>query len=99
MRRIGHVQETPGDVEVAVLKLTTADHDDLHRRHEQFINERHVFSKTVRSLALCPESHPGQVSASPAPVAGATPVETWMSVVIHKPACACVGTCTPLTED
>ena len=95
MRRIGYIQEAPGEIEVAVLKLTTADHDKLHSLHEKFINNEKVFSKPVTSLTLYPDSHQNAVAGA---VAKTPEPETWMSVVIHKPACACVGTCTPLKD-
>jgi len=103
MRRIRHVQETPGDIEVAVLKLTTAEHDELHRGPKQFVNnhKEHFFGENVdvREVVLNPKSHPKPISGSTASAStAATPqTETWMSVIIHHPACACVGTCMPIT--
>ncbi len=95
MRRICHVQETPGDVEAVVLNLTTEEHDDLHRRHEKFVNDNKVFTTQVKSIVLRPEPHPKPASPTPVP-ASAPSMETWMVLVVHRPACTCVGTCTPL---
>lgn len=99
MRRIGHVQETPGDVEVVVLKLTTGEHEELHRGALDYVNlhQEHFFGKKVKKVVLSPESHPPSPSGGLAPAVAAS-TETWMVLVAHRPACTCAGTCTPLKE-
>jgi len=101
MRRISHVQETPGDIEVAVVKLTTAEHDELHRGPKEFVNnnKKHFFGESVevREVVLNPKSHAKPVSGSAPPTRTAATTETWICSVIHHPACACVGTCMPIT--
>ena len=104
MRRIGHVQETANDIEVVVLKLSDADHDELHRGPKEFVNKHRdqIFGKTVNSVVLSPTSHPKPPSASTVPTnktaTRAATSETWMSVIIHRPACTCAGTCTLIKE-
>lgn len=96
MRRIGYVHETQADPEVAVLKLSTKEHDDLHKRHQDFVNEQPIFpGKKVKSVELRPESH---ATAATATAAATAPAETWMTVIMHYPSCRCVATCTPIQE-
>ncbi len=97
MRRVGHVQEKPGDVEVVVLKLTTEEHEEIHRDALEYVNlhKEHFFGKKVQSVVLSPDSHP-KLDSTVSPLASAPSTETWMVLVAHRPACTCVGTCTPL---
>lgn len=98
MRRICHVQETPGDVEAVVVRLTAVDHDQLQRDPKKFVNnnKEHFFGKQVNSVVLRPPLPEAPASAPSASVGGPPTAEPWLLVVIHHPACTCVGTCTPL---
>jgi len=99
MHKIGHVRETPGELEVAVVKLTTKDHQDLHSRREEFIIKNKIFGEQkVKEVEFRPEKHPDTTPTTTAAANTATEPETWMSVIMHYPSCRCVATCTPIQE-
>lgn len=101
MHRICHVQETPGDVEAVVLKLTSAEHDELHRGPKEFVikYKQRIFGMDVKKVVLCPDSHPEAASTASASTSAPSDLtETWMLLITHRPACTCVGTCSPLKE-
>lgn len=97
MRRICHVQEKPDDVEAVVLELTAEEHEKLHRGALEYVNlhQEHFFGKKVKTVVLRPEVHPTPASPTSVPASAPSTV-AWMVLVVHKPACTCVGTCTQL---
>ena len=86
MHRLTLVQSSPEEAEVAVLRLSNEEHEQLHAQHEGFINHHQVFCKNVRSVTMQHESHPSIVHA------------TWISVIVHYPHCMCVATCIPAQQ-
>jgi len=68
-------------IEVAVLTLSAADHDSLHRNPKVFVNSKKVFRKAVTSMYL--PAHP--------PLRRKNAIYT--VVMSHWPDCNAAGKC------
>lgn len=86
MHRLTLVQSSPEEPEVAVLRLSSEEHQQLHAQREGFLNHHQVFCKNVRGVTMQQESHPGLAHAA------------WISVVVHYPHCMCVAACMPAKQ-
>ena len=73
MHYLAHVQAKPKDPEVAILQLSSKEHDALHHDALGFINANHVFSKQVREVQV-----PTHLQKS-----------TGMAIIVHMPNCTC----------
>jgi hypothetical protein len=80
MHCIAFVQSTPTSPEIAILQLDNNEHSALHKNALQFVNEKQIFRKSVKSVEI----------ASPAKT------QTGLVIMVHLPGCAVAAYCDPI---
>ena len=70
---IALVQATPKDPEVAILRLDEEERENLHKNALAFVNDNHVFRKSVRTVEIAPSAK----------------TEYALVIIVHLPGCAC----------
>jgi hypothetical protein len=72
--------------EIAILELSNEEHSALHKTHEKFVNDNHVFDAHVRKVRF-------ESDVQAETPATATATTTWTSTIRHWPTCNCSGAC------
>jgi hypothetical protein len=75
-----HLQPVPKDLELAVVTLSSEEHERFHRDATQFVNDNNLFPKRVSKVEVLQH----------APSGG-----DWLSIIVHYPHCSCAAACIP----
>jgi hypothetical protein len=77
MHCIALVQSTQTSPEIAILQLDSKEHSALHQNALQFVNEKQIFRKSVKSVEIAPHAK----------------TQIGLAMFVHLPGCACVAYC------
>lgn len=93
MHLIALVKATPTDPEIAILRISNQEHDDLHKDPLGFVNRNRVFGKDISRVDMQP--HPSEETGARRPKASAKAeaASTWLVVIPHLPKCTAVASC------
>jgi len=83
MQTIAFLHPTAKDPEIAILRVTIQEHDQLHKNPLDWVNKNKVFPKPVSSVELLPHA-----STGPNPTGTG-----WIVTFTHYPHCAVIGSC------
>jgi len=81
MMRLSLFETTPTAPEIAILKISGAEHESLHKDGLRWVKDNHVFTRPVKALEL--------IADAPATPAGGE----WTVVVVHLPSCVAKACC------
>jgi hypothetical protein len=85
MHRIAFLHSTPKAPEIAILQISSEEHEELHEDALAFVNKNKVFSKNVASVQILPHAWPATTTGT-----------TWQLVIIHQLSCTAAVACAPL---
>lgn len=92
MHRIALLLPTPTGSEIAILKVSNQEHDDLHKDALGFVNKNKVFCKDVASVDL--QHAPETMSAARAKSGTKqTANSAWIITLSHDPRCPVYASC------
>jgi hypothetical protein len=74
MHCVAVVQSSPREPEIAILKLDSRELKALHKNPLGFVNDNHVFCKSVKRAEIAPRCK----------------TQTGYAMVVHLPKCTCV---------
>ena len=97
MKVLNLLEVTEVGCEIAILKLSSDEHNKLKSNAKKFVNDNHVFGNavSVSDVHLHPDWNAGaSVKSAAAVKSGVQADGSWAAVIVHYPACHCVATCT-----
>jgi hypothetical protein len=83
MQTIAFLHPTANDPEIAILRLSNQEHDDLHKGPKDWVNQNKVFPKSVNSVEMLPHASIGPKGKGTG----------WIVAFYHYPQCAVIGSC------
>ena len=93
MHLIALVKAMPTDPEIAILRISNQEHDDLHKDPLGFVNRNHVFGRDISRVDMQP--HPSEKMGATQLKASAKTeaAPNWLVVIPHLPKCTASATC------